>query len=112
MTLGRDSTVVLGNGTNGGAAGPSGLNLRRDAELHLPDGPDPGIAAITMHPGHVVGLPIEIKPRTPISLGLRIGVPKNVKPGQSFDVDIVQRNAKRRITGGIRVRVVVGERKG
>jgi hypothetical protein len=112
MTLGRDSTVVLGNGTNGSAGAAAGLSLRRDAELQLPDGPDPGVAAITMNPGHVVGLPIELKPRTPISLGVRVGVPKNVKPGQTFDLDIVQRNAKRQITGGIRIRVRVGERKG
>jgi hypothetical protein len=113
MTLGRESTVALGgNGGNGAAGGNGGgLNLRREAELHLPEGDQPGMAAIAFDPGHVVGLPVELRPRTPISLALRVGTPKGSRPGDHFDLDIVQRNAKRRITGGIRIRVQVVERK-
>jgi hypothetical protein len=112
ITLGRESTVSLGNGGNGVSGGNGhGLDRRRDAELHLPEGDQPGMAAIALDAGHVVGLPVELRARTPISLAVRIVAPKKSKPGQHFDLDIVQRNAKRVITGGIRIRVQVVEPK-
>jgi hypothetical protein len=39
--------------------------------------------------------------------GLRVEAPKNAKPGETYDVDLVQRSEDGEVAGGIRVRVVV-----
>jgi hypothetical protein len=60
---------------------------------------------ITFHPGVLAGFPIALKPRNEIQVGLKITAPADAKSGDSMEMQVVQRNAKGEIVGGITVQV-------
>ena len=66
-----------------------------------------GMASIAFRPGLLTGLPIALKPRSQIKVGLKIKVPPEAKKGDVIKMDLVQRNSKRQVVGGVSVQVNV-----
>ena len=103
LHLAADSVIELD------AAAPKAVNQealqRRTATLVEAA----GVAAIRFLPGRVAGLPVVLKPGMGVSTVLRLQAPKEAKPGESFEVQVVQRDGQGAITGGITVQInVVG----
>jgi hypothetical protein len=104
LTLERGSSISLG--------GPL-LPVPSTADAFLKRNFEPVLDAshnlteLRFQPGRVVGLPILLKPRTDLALNLKVGVPKNARSGESYVVDVVQRNAQGQTMGGVRLKVVV-----
>ena len=76
------------------------------ADLHLADLRG---AAVEFRPGPLSGFPVVLPARTSISIGVKVGVPVEARVGDSFDVDLIQRNTDGAVVGGIRIRVNVIE---
>jgi hypothetical protein len=121
VPAGRSTTVIVGDAPSeawsearhADAGGDSGTrragapNATSDgAELHLADR---GGAAVVFRPGPLSGFPVVLPARTSISVGVKVGVPSEAHAGDSFDVDLVQRNTDGAVVGGIRIRVNVVE---
>jgi len=70
---------------------------------------DAGTAAgtLTFKPGAVSAFPLTLQPRTAVSLVLRVAVPKESRPGDSIDFQVVQRNQRNQVVGGITYRINV-----
>ena len=58
---------------------------------------------VKLKTGRVTRWKISSKTGFPVLIGLRLEAPKNAKPGSSIHVDLVQRDKKNRIVGGIAV---------
>ncbi|MCP4285553.1 MAG: HAD hydrolase-like protein [Gammaproteobacteria bacterium] len=66
-----------------------------------------GGTAVAFAHGPASGIGIALRPRQIVRTVLRFTVPKDAKPGERFDLDLVQRGEDGRIEGGIAVRVNV-----
>ena len=77
----------------------------REAELDAASGNGAGSGGeIIFDAGELSGLPVTLE-AAPVTVGLRLTAPRDAKPGTTIDVDVVQRNAKRAVVGGVRVRL-------
>jgi hypothetical protein len=65
------------------------------------------LEALRFLPGKVVGLPIDLRARQDLGLRLKIDVPATAKSGDSYVLDVVQRDLSGQTIGGLRVKVVV-----
>jgi hypothetical protein len=66
-------------------------------------------AAVAFRPGRLAGLSVTLAARSPLNVGLKLSAPPQARPGDSFTVDLVQRDAHGQVVGGVAVRVnVVG----
>lgn len=63
--------------------------------------------SIAFGPGRRAGFPIGLRPRLPVAVGVRVEAPKSARAGEQFAVDILQRNAKGDVVGGVTVQVNV-----
>ena len=68
-----------------------------------PDPPSPRSTAIVFNSGPIAGIPMELKPRSQIQLGLKITAPAEAKKGDVLKIHLVQRNRQRQVVGGIAV---------
>ena len=66
--------------------------------------------SIAFRPGLLRGFPIALKPRSQIKVGLKITAPPEAKPGDVIRIDLVQRNRKGEVVGGITVQVNIVEK--
>jgi Fungalysin metallopeptidase (M36)/Fungalysin/Thermolysin Propeptide Motif len=102
MTLGADSSVALdGNGSTAVATASAPV-LTADLVRN-----QAGAGEIAFRPGLVSTFPVWLKEREPVRVGLQVQAPPDAAPGDSFDVDLVQRAADGNVVGGIRVKVNV-----
>lgn len=62
---------------------------------------------LAFKPGLTAGFPVTLKPRTAVSLGLKLTVPKEAKPGEVLEFHVTQRNSRNQIVGGITYQVQV-----
>lgn len=80
----------------------------READLLLDK---TGAPHIVFHPGVLVGMPLEIKPRSPISIDLKITAPPEAKLGDLEQIHLVQRNKEGQVIGGVTVQITIMEGK-
>ncbi|HEU4934303.1 MAG TPA: hypothetical protein VFT48_19595, partial [Pyrinomonadaceae bacterium] len=52
-------------------------------------------------------LPISLLARTPVEMGMKFQVPASTKAGDVIDVDVVQRDSKGNVIGGVAMQVRV-----
>jgi hypothetical protein len=64
-------------------------------------------AEIALDPGILAGFPVVLQARAQPEYGVKITVPKDAKAGDSFKVQVVQRNSQNVVVGGITVQVNV-----
>jgi hypothetical protein len=102
LRLGRDSTLMLGPEPQ---VPGQGASLLGDVQADLVE--DPGGAALDLHSGRAAGIPITLRPRSPVTVGLKLTVPKDTTPGTKGDVHLVQRDRAGNIVGGVTVQVRV-----
>ncbi|NOZ55092.1 MAG: HAD hydrolase-like protein [Gammaproteobacteria bacterium] len=67
--------------------------------------PSPAGAVIRINPATVAGFTTMSRPLRNESLGLRLHAPQNSKVGDSFTIDVIERNKTNQIVGGIAVQV-------
>ena len=104
LRLAPDSRLDLGaTEVSPGGANPHNLGTR-DADL-VSDAD--GQPALTFRRGTLVGLPVLLGPRSPLTLGLKITAPAESKPGDEFLIHLVERNRAGQVIGGISVQVNV-----
>lgn len=70
-----------------------------------------GITGITIGPGVLRRLPVNLLPRTPVEVGLKFQVPAGTRVGEVITMDVVQRDARNRIVGGVAIEVRVTNRR-
>jgi hypothetical protein len=102
LRLGRDSTLMLGPEP---APSVGSESLLGDMQADLVD--DDGGAALDLHPGRAAGIPVTLRPRSPVTVGLKLTVPRDTEPGRTGDVHLIQRDRAGNIVGGVTVRVRV-----
>jgi hypothetical protein len=90
-------------GSRVGAVGSASGDLQADLVE------DAGGAALDLHPGPTAGIPVTLRPRSPVTVDLKVTVPRDAKPGATGDVHVVQRDADRNVVGGVTVRIHVPE---
>lgn len=105
LRLGRDSTLMLGSEPETSGDDES---LLGDMQADLVE--DASGAALDLHPGRAPGIPVTLHPRSPVTVGLKLTVPKDAKPGATGDVHLVQRDRAGNIVGGVTVQVQVVRR--
>jgi len=62
---------------------------------------------IAFNPGQLVGLPVAIPPRNQTKLKLQVSAPESSRRGDVHTVDLLQRDKKGRVVGGISVQINV-----
>lgn len=62
-------------------------------------------------PGAMAAFPVTLPPRTAVTLNLKITVPRDARPGDVIRFDLVQRNSRQQIVGGIAYQLNVGKKK-
>jgi hypothetical protein len=102
LRLGRDSMILLGSE----AEAPSTSRLEL-GDLQANFVADPGGAALDLHAGRTAGIPVILRARNPVTVGLKLTLPRNVKLGSTGDVHLVQRDADGNIVGGVTVQIRV-----
>lgn len=109
--LGRDSSIDLGPDAPsaevaqaGGGVEPIDGLLDRQADL-VSDRQEN--LALAFRPGPLTGFPTVLQPKTPLSVGLKITAPPRAKPGDSLQIDLLQRNTRGQVVGGVTVQVNV-----
>ncbi len=70
-----------------------------------------GGTAVVFARGPASGIGIALRPWQIVRAVLRFTIPKDAKPGEHFDLDLVQRGEDGRIVGGVAVRVNVQKRR-
>ncbi len=66
---------------------------------------DRGHGVIRFQPGRLVGFPFELAPRLHIPLKLRVKAPANSRRGDTHEVNLIQRDRRGRVVGGITVQI-------
>lgn len=107
LTLGTNSTLDLGElGLAADAAGPEVF----DENVSQPDvigDATTSAGAVAFRAGAVAAFLLTLRPRTPVTLNLKVTVPREARAGEVIQFDIVQRNKAGRIVGGIAYQVNV-----
>lgn len=65
----------------------------------------PNSAEIEMFPGKVSGMPVLLPPRSRISLGLKLIIPKEIATGEILKFQVRQRNSQGQYVGGITIEI-------
>ena len=102
LHLAAGSAIAVGDG-GAEAFASTAIASQRTAELQRD--PQGRSSAIVLHELPVAHLPVTLPPRSDLALELRVTLPKQARSGEEHVVDIVQRDAKNRITGGVRIRL-------
>jgi Zn-dependent metalloprotease len=66
-----------------------------------------GATAIAFQPGALTGFPIALPARTQTEFDMKITAPADAKPGDEIKINLVQRDDKKQVVGGITVQVNV-----
>lgn len=108
MTLALGSTVDLdiAEATEPETLGDESNYKEMDAQLVTDKS---GTASIAFKPGVAVGFPVIFEPRKPANVKLKVTAPPEAKLGDSFDIDLVQKNRGGVIVGGVRIHVNIIE---
>lgn len=105
LNLGRGSTLDLDTAL--GEQGTGDLDFGEEMLDAKPVLDQTGISTMTIAPGILGRLPISLLARTPVEMGMKLQVPANSKAGDVIDVDVVQRDSKNNIIGGVAMQVRV-----
>lgn len=105
FNLGRDTTLDIGPGeiepqVVGAEFGDEG----REANLVTDRS---GATSIAFMPGLLSGFPVALKPRSQVKVGLKITAPPEARPGDVVEIQLIQRNSKKQVIGGITVQVKI-----
>jgi hypothetical protein len=109
LNLGRGSTLDLETALE--EEGPGDLDLGEEILDAKPVVDAEGISTIAIAPGILGRLPISLLPRSPVEVGLKLQVPANTRAGDVIDVDVVQRDSRNNIIGGVAMQVRVTNKK-
>ena len=108
MNLGRGSTLDLDTAL--GEEKPGDLDFEAEMQDVKPVTDANGISTVAIKAGIVGRVPITLLPRSPVEVGMKFQVPASTKVGDAIDVDVVQRDSKNNIVGGVTMQVVVGKK--
>lgn len=108
LNLARHSSLDLAAGTDG-AAHDSGGDLG-DVDADVVED-EHGRPVLALRPGLAAGFPLVLPERSTHTFGLRVTAPATAKPGEKINLDLVQRDARGNVVGGIAIQVnVVAEK--
>ncbi len=74
-------------------------------QAELVEGDDANSSSIRLQPLPVAGFPVTLRRRLSPTLKLKIKAPADAKPGDRHRIDVVQRDVRRQIVGGITIEV-------
>jgi len=108
--LGATGQTELGNALRlsmgaGSIIGQPGRRNDARASIARPVSKESGLASVRFAPGRVSHLSLNLAARQPLQSALRVTAPLDSKPGQIYDVDLIQRDERGRAVGGIGIRV-------
>lgn len=108
LNLGADSTLNLGRAL----PTPEWVGTKAGFERQevVLAGEFSRAAALNFKSGVLTGFPIGLPPRSQLQLGLKITAPEEAKPGDTFEIQLMQRNTKNEVVGGFTVRVNIVEK--
>jgi hypothetical protein len=109
LTLGANSTLDLGDF----GVAEQEASFESDETVSTPDvasDATTSAGSAAFRTGAIAGFPVTLRPREAVTLNLNITVPRDARPGDVIDFDVVQRNAKKRIVGGIAYQLKVGQK--
>jgi hypothetical protein len=109
LNLERGSTLDLETALEEG--GTSDLDFAEEMLDAKPVTDQAGISTVAIAPGILGRLPISLLPRSPVEVGLKLQVPANTKAGDVIDVDVVQRDSRGNVIGGVAMQVRVTNKK-
>lgn len=109
MNLGRGSTLDLDPAL--AEEKPADIVVEEEVQDVKPVTDAAGISSLAIKPGILGRVPITLLPRSPVEVGMKFQVPANSKVGEPIDVDVVQRDSKNNIVGGVTMQVIVGKKK-
>jgi hypothetical protein len=64
---------------------------------------------IAFEPGKVAGIPIVLRPRSPVRLGIQVQAPLNALPKESLKLHVLERAARGQVVGGITIQINIGD---
>jgi hypothetical protein len=105
LSLGRDSTLDLDTAL--AEEKPSVADFEEEVQDVKPVTDANGISTIALKSGILGRIPINLLARTPVEVGMKFQVPATAKVGEAIDVDVVQRDSKNNIVGGVTMQVRV-----
>jgi Zn-dependent metalloprotease len=109
LNLAPNSSLDLGARPSGSRADGAGGDLgEADVEL-VEDGR--GAPVLSLLPGRASGFPLTLPARTAHTFGLKITAPPGAKPGETLNLQVVQRDAAGTVVGGIGVQVNIVAKK-
>jgi hypothetical protein len=109
LNLARHSSLDLAPGGDGGAHDGGGGDLGEvDADL-VED--ERGTPMLALRPGLSPGFPLNLPERSTHTFGLKVTVPPGANPGDKINLDLVQRDARGTVVGGIAIQVNVVAKK-
>jgi Fungalysin metallopeptidase (M36)/Peptidase propeptide and YPEB domain/Fungalysin/Thermolysin Propeptide Motif len=109
MNLGRGSTLDLD--TTLGEEKAADVDFEEEMQDVKPVTDANGISTVAIKAGILGRVPITLLPRSPVEVGMKFQVPATAKVGEAIDVDVVQRDSKNNIVGGVTMQVMVGKKK-
>jgi hypothetical protein len=109
MNLGRGSTLDLETAL--GSEKPAEADFEEEMNDAKPVKDINGISTLAIKAGLAARVPITLLPRSPVEVGMKFQVPATTKVGDAIDVDVVQRDSKNNIVGGVTMQVRVGVKK-
>jgi hypothetical protein len=65
------------------------------------------MASIAVNPGTLGRVPLNLLARSAVEVGLNFKVPAETAVGETIDLDVVQRDSRNNIVGGVAVQVRV-----
>jgi len=109
LNLGRGSTLDLETSPEAERTGD--LDFEEEMLDAKPVTDATGISTVAIAPGILGRLPISLLPRSPVEVGLKLQVPANTKAGDVIDLDVVQRDSRNNVIGGVAMQVRVTNKK-
>lgn len=111
MNLGRGSTLDLDTALGQESSGGGNPDFEAEMNDVRPVTDANGISTVAIKAGIVGRVPITLLPRSPVEVGMKFQVPATAKVGEAIDVDVIQRDSKNNIVGGVTMQVIVGKKK-
>jgi hypothetical protein len=109
MNLGRGSTLDLDTAL--AAEKSDKVDFEEEMSDVKPVTDASGISTVALKPGVIGRVPITLLARSPVEVGLKFRIPAETKVGDAVEVDVVQRDSKNNIVGGVSMQVRVNKKK-
>jgi hypothetical protein len=109
LNLSRGSTLDLETAL--GEEGTGDLGFGEEMLEAKPVTDAAGITSVAIAAGTVGRLPISLLPRSPVEVGMKLQVPATSKAGDVIDVDVVQKDSRGNVIGGVAMQVRVTNKK-